>query len=93
MSLNELTWLATYTYNGVIGGITTDPVLPAHIITGDGLWKTKVYDQVSKEMGMTNEPGVPEPTSNTTYSHDYTFRLAREGGAVCLKVIESPLVP
>ena len=43
----------------------------------------KVYDQVSREMGMTNEPAVPGPlvpTSNTTYSHDYTFRLVREGG-------------
>jgi hypothetical protein len=42
---------------------------------------TKVYDQVSKEMGMTNEPAVPGPlvlTSNATYSHDYTFRLVRE---------------
>jgi hypothetical protein len=56
----------------------------------------KVYGQVSKETRMTNEPAVPGPlvrTSKTTYSHDYTFRLVREGGAVCLKVLQSPLVP
>jgi len=43
----------------------------------------KVYDQVSEEMGMTNEPAVPGKLvrkGNTTYSHDYTFRLVREGG-------------
>jgi hypothetical protein len=43
----------------------------------------KVYDQVSKEMGMTNEPAVPGPllpTSNAIDSHDYTFRLVHEGG-------------
>jgi hypothetical protein len=46
----------------------------------------KVYDQVSREMGMTNEPAVSGPlvpripTSNATYNHDYTFRLVREGG-------------
>jgi hypothetical protein len=42
----------------------------------------KVYDQVYKEMGMTNEPVVPGPpvrTSNTTDSHDCTFRPVREG--------------
>jgi hypothetical protein len=42
----------------------------------------KVNDQVSKEMGMTNEPAVPGPlvlTSKTTYSHDYTFQLVHEG--------------
>jgi hypothetical protein len=43
----------------------------------------KVYYKVSKEMGMTNEPAVLWPlfrTSKTTDSHDYTFRLVREGG-------------
>ena len=42
----------------------------------------KVYDQVSKEMGMTNEPAVPGPlvrTSHTTGSHDCTLRLVHEG--------------
>jgi hypothetical protein len=42
----------------------------------------KVNDQVSKEMGMTNEPAVPGPlvrASKTTCSHDYTFQLVREG--------------
>ena len=41
----------------------------------------KIHDQVSKEKGVINEPAVLEPlarTSNTTYSHDHTFRLVRE---------------
>jgi hypothetical protein len=83
MLLNEPTWVATYTYKDVIEGITTDPVPPAHIIPVDGLWKPEVYDQVSKEMGMTNEPAVPGQLvriSKSTDSHDYTFRLVREGG-------------
>ena len=83
MLLNELTWPTTSTYKDVIDGITTDPVPPAHIIPVDGLWKPKVYDQVSKEMGMTNEPATPGPLvriSKSTCSHDYTIRLVREGG-------------
>jgi len=45
--------------------------------------ETRKSMTVSKEMGMTNEPAVPGPlvrTSNTSYSHNYTFRQAREGG-------------
>jgi hypothetical protein len=82
MLLHLLTWSTTSTYKDVIDGITTDPVPPAHIIPRDGL-NPKVYNQVSKETRMTNEPAVPGPlvrTSKTTYSHDYTFRLVREGG-------------
>jgi hypothetical protein len=39
MLLNEPTWVATSTYTDVIDGIATDPVSPAYIIPGDGLWK------------------------------------------------------
>jgi hypothetical protein len=84
MLLNELTWVATSTYKDVIDGITTDPVPPAHIIPGDGLWEPQsLCDQISKEMGMTNEPATLWQlvrTGNTTDSHDYTLRLVREGG-------------
>ena len=41
----------------------------------------KVYNQVSRERGMTNEPAVLGPivpASNATCSRGYTFRLVRE---------------
>lgn len=72
MLLNELTWHTTPTDKDVLDGITTDPVPPAQIIPGDGLWNPKGYDQVSK-MGITNEPAVLGPidsTSSATCSHD-----------------------
>ena len=80
MLLNQLTWVTTSTYKDVIDRITTDPVPPAYIGPGNGL---KIHDQVSKQMRVSNEPAIRGPlvrTSKTNYSHDYTFRLVREGG-------------
>jgi hypothetical protein len=59
--LDELTWYATSACNDVIDFITTDSVPPAYTGPGEGLWKSKVYDQVPKEIGMINEPAAPIP--------------------------------
>jgi hypothetical protein len=94
MLLNELTWPAPYSNKGVIDGITTDPVPPAHIITGDGLSKTRKSMTKSPRRweGQTNlqcRSHKEIPLTVTTTPFDWFAK----GSAVCLKVIESPLVP
>jgi len=77
MLLNKSTWVATYTYKDVIDGITTDPVPPAHVIPVDGL---ECWGSLSEE---------PIPLAVTITPFDWFAK----GGIVCLKVLQSPLVP
>jgi hypothetical protein len=57
--LNKPAWDAKSTRKDVMESITTNPITPAHIMAGDGLWKIHIYDAKFREIRGICEPAVP----------------------------------